>query len=126
MSGAGLDSGRAGSSGLYVVGYGLGRLWVEALRIDPASHILGIRVNIWVSVLAIAGAAAWLLTRAVRRRQPGNPPVDLNLSDPPETAVGREMSRVVFVLLGALGYYCGTRTRRIRMEQTDSGGRHRR
>ena len=48
---------------LYVVGYGLGRLWVEALRIDPASHILGIRVNIWVSVLAIAGAAAWLLTR---------------------------------------------------------------
>ena len=44
---------------MYVAGYGLGRLWVEALRIDPASRILGLRVNIWVSLVAIAGAAAW-------------------------------------------------------------------
>lgn len=46
---------------LYVAGYGLGRLWVEALRIDPASTIGGVRVNIWVSILAIAAAGAWLV-----------------------------------------------------------------
>ena len=51
---------------LYVAGYALGRLWVEALRIDPASRIAGLRVNIWVSILALAASAAWL---AVTRRQ---------------------------------------------------------
>ena len=51
---------------LYVGGYGLGRLWVEALRIDDATRILGLRVNIWVSLLAVAAAAASL----VRLRRP--------------------------------------------------------
>jgi prolipoprotein diacylglyceryl transferase len=53
---------------LYVGGYGLGRLWVESLRIDPASLVLGVRVNILTSVLAIAAAAAVLAVRGVRRR----------------------------------------------------------
>ena len=46
---------------MYVGGYALGRLWVEALRIDPASRILGLRVNIWVSLVAVAGSALWLV-----------------------------------------------------------------
>jgi len=46
---------------LYVAGYALGRLWVEALRIDPATRLLGLRVNIWTSLAAFTGAAAWLL-----------------------------------------------------------------
>jgi prolipoprotein diacylglyceryl transferase len=45
---------------LYVAGYALGRLWIEALRIDPASRIAGLRVNIWVSILALAASTAWL------------------------------------------------------------------
>ncbi len=40
---------------LYVLGYGVGRLWVEALRIDAASMIGPFRVNTWVSMAAIAG-----------------------------------------------------------------------
>ncbi|CAB4835279.1 MAG: prolipoprotein diacylglyceryl transferase [Actinobacteria bacterium] len=44
---------------IYVFGYGLGRLWVEALRIDKASKIFGTRVNIWVAVLAVLGGLAW-------------------------------------------------------------------
>ncbi|HET7486692.1 MAG TPA: prolipoprotein diacylglyceryl transferase [Acidimicrobiales bacterium] len=52
---------------LYVGGYAAGRLWVEALRIDPASRVLGLRVNIWVSALALAGAA---VVFAVRARRP--------------------------------------------------------
>ena len=42
---------------LYVFGYGVGRLWVEALRIDEASMIGPLRVNEWVSLLAIVGGA---------------------------------------------------------------------
>jgi prolipoprotein diacylglyceryl transferase len=65
---------------LYVAGYSLGRLWVEALRIDPATQLLGLRVNIWTSLAAFAGATAWLLiTRGeprdhTRRDVPGSPP----------------------------------------------------
>jgi prolipoprotein diacylglyceryl transferase len=47
--------------GLYVGGYALGRLWVEALRIDPATRLFGVRVNIWTSLAALAGAASWLI-----------------------------------------------------------------
>jgi len=53
---------------LYVAGYGVGRLWVEALRIDPATHLLGVRVNIWVSLLAIAGSTLWLVYDRRRAR----------------------------------------------------------
>jgi len=54
---------------LYVAGYGLGRLWVEALRIDPASQVAGLRVNIWVSLLTLVLSAGWL----VRDRQRARP-----------------------------------------------------
>ena len=63
-------SGRPGRLfALYVGGYGLGRLWVEALRIDPASQVAGLRVNIWVSLLAIAGSATWLVRDRLRSRR---------------------------------------------------------
>lgn len=55
---------------LYVAGYGLGRLWVEALRSDPASLVFSVRINIWVSLLAIAGGLAVFLVRH-RRANPG-------------------------------------------------------
>jgi prolipoprotein diacylglyceryl transferase len=58
---------------LYVAGYALGRLWVEALRIDPASHIAGLRVNIWVSILALATSAAWLVATRHRSTGPAGP-----------------------------------------------------
>jgi prolipoprotein diacylglyceryl transferase len=53
---------------MYVGGYALGRLWVEALRADTASLVLGIRVNIWVSILTLLGVAAVFAVRGVRRR----------------------------------------------------------
>jgi prolipoprotein diacylglyceryl transferase len=53
---------------LYVGGYFLGRLWVEALRADDASLILGLRVNIWLSILGIVGAVVALAVRGLRRR----------------------------------------------------------
>ncbi|SER39649.1 prolipoprotein diacylglyceryl transferase [Corynebacterium cystitidis] len=36
---------------LYVVGYTLGRFWIELLRDDTANMILGLRVNTWVSAI---------------------------------------------------------------------------
>lgn len=46
---------------MYVTGYGLGRLWVESLRIDPATHIAGLRVNIWMSFVIIVLGLVWLM-----------------------------------------------------------------
>jgi prolipoprotein diacylglyceryl transferase len=46
---------------VYVLGYGIGRLWVELLRVDPASEILGVRVNVWVSLFAIVVSTIALL-----------------------------------------------------------------
>jgi prolipoprotein diacylglyceryl transferase len=51
---------------LYVAGYALGRLWVEALRIDPATRLLGVRLNIWNRLAALAGAATWLIATRPR------------------------------------------------------------
>jgi prolipoprotein diacylglyceryl transferase len=56
---------------LYVGGYGLGRFLVESLRIDNANRILGLRVNIWTSIIAFVGIALFLAIRGLKRR-PGD------------------------------------------------------
>jgi prolipoprotein diacylglyceryl transferase len=53
---------------LYVLGYTLGRLWIESLRIDEANLILGLRLNIWVSLIVLAASFAYL----VRSKGRGN------------------------------------------------------
>ncbi|TDC82728.1 prolipoprotein diacylglyceryl transferase [Actinomadura sp. 7K507] len=45
---------------LYVAAYTLGRAWIEALRIDEAHEILGLRLNGWTSILLFLGAVAYL------------------------------------------------------------------
>ncbi len=54
---------------LYVVIYTSGRLWIEMLRIDPAHEILGLRVNVWTSI--IVGLGALVAFVVVGRRHPG-------------------------------------------------------
>jgi prolipoprotein diacylglyceryl transferase len=44
---------------LYVAGYTLGRFWIEGLRVDPAHHILGLRLNQWTSVVIFILAVAY-------------------------------------------------------------------
>jgi prolipoprotein diacylglyceryl transferase len=51
----------------YVLGYGIGRLWVEDLRIDHASLVLGLRINLWMSGILILGSIAYLV---ISRRRP--------------------------------------------------------
>lgn len=54
---------------LYVFLYAAGRLWIEALRIDDANLILGLRLNIWTSILVGIGALIYLVVSA--RLRPG-------------------------------------------------------
>mgnify|MGYP001820861289 CR=1 FL=1 len=41
----------------YVILYTAGRVWIEMLRIDPAELILGVRLNVWTSILVLVGAS---------------------------------------------------------------------
>lgn len=51
---------------LYIVGYLVARLWLETVRIDPATEVGGIRINIWMSVIGIVLAGGWLVLRGKR------------------------------------------------------------
>ncbi len=46
---------------VYLLGYGVGRFWVEGLRIDRADHLAGLRWNQWVAIAAVIGATVYLL-----------------------------------------------------------------
>lgn len=53
--------------GLYLIWYGLGRSWLEAIRIDPSSNVfLGIPANIWASFAAIAVGLAIVIVQGIR------------------------------------------------------------
>lgn len=45
---------------LYVASYTVGRAWIEWLRVDPAHHILGLRLNDWTSMIVLLAAIAYL------------------------------------------------------------------
>ena len=51
---------------VYVVGYLVARLWLETIRVDPATEVGGVRINIWMSIIGIAIAGGWLLLRGRR------------------------------------------------------------
>ena len=46
---------------LYLVAYFTGRLWVEELRIDPATELWGVRVNILLSLTMMVVGTVWFL-----------------------------------------------------------------
>jgi len=53
--------GRGNVMALYVVGYTVGRVWIEALRTDHANHVLGLRLNIWTCIIVFGLGLAWFL-----------------------------------------------------------------
>nr|WP_242609572.1 prolipoprotein diacylglyceryl transferase [Agromyces ramosus] len=57
---------------VYLIWYGLGRSFFEAIRVDPSEMFLGVRVNVWTSWAAvILGIVLFLLQR---RRHTGDEP----------------------------------------------------
>jgi prolipoprotein diacylglyceryl transferase len=69
---------------VYVMGYTLGRTWIELMRTDEARHVFGLRINVWVSILVFLGGAAyfWLARSRGEREDPSSlrgkdaPPLD--------------------------------------------------
>jgi prolipoprotein diacylglyceryl transferase len=57
---------------LYLVWYGIGRAFLETIRLDPAELILGVRVNVWGALLAILLGIALYVRQG--RRHPGAEP----------------------------------------------------
>lgn len=53
---------------LYVAGYTLGRFWIELMRDDAATMILGQRVNTWVSAVVFLAAVVVFFWLQKRRR----------------------------------------------------------
>ncbi|MDR2373381.1 MAG: prolipoprotein diacylglyceryl transferase [Bifidobacteriaceae bacterium] len=48
----------------YMALYCLGRVWIEALRIDTANHFLGLRLNVWTAiVVGLAGLIGFAWSR---------------------------------------------------------------
>ena len=68
----------------YVAGYAALRFFVESVRIDPASEILGWRVNLWVSAITFVVAAAIILVRhrTGEPEQAAEPADEVRASDP--------------------------------------------
>ena len=56
---------------LYVAGYTLGRGWIEMLRIDTANRFLGLRINVFTSIVLFVVAVVILIARrGVGREDP--------------------------------------------------------
>ncbi|MFK3982170.1 prolipoprotein diacylglyceryl transferase [Micromonospora sp. NPDC050397] len=53
--------GRGRAFALYVMGYTVGRFWIELLRTDQANEILGVRLNVWTAVVVFLGALIFFL-----------------------------------------------------------------
>ncbi|MEO7127204.1 MAG: prolipoprotein diacylglyceryl transferase [Nakamurella sp.] len=56
---------------VYVAGYTAGRGWIEMMRIDHANHFLGLRINVFVSIVVFLAAVAYLIvSRRATREDP--------------------------------------------------------
>jgi len=73
---------------LYVLFYTLGRVWIEMLRIDTAELVLGLRLNVWTSILV--GVGALIAFIVIGRRHPGREEtVSLDAAEPEQAGAGR-------------------------------------
>ena len=65
--------------GVYLIGYGTGRFWIEGLRIDPANSAGGLRLNQWVALAAIAaGAIHLVVTRGQKWAETPHPAEEIS------------------------------------------------
>ncbi|WP_433185335.1 prolipoprotein diacylglyceryl transferase [Actinoallomurus sp. CA-150999] len=55
---------------LYVAAYTVGRAWIEWLRVDPAHHILGLRLNDWTALIVFLCAVAYIYFQRDKTENP--------------------------------------------------------
>lgn len=66
---------------VYVMAYTAGRVWIEYLRIDTVNHVLGLRLNVWTSIVVFAGAAAYFVVATRRERTTGRTDAAVDVTD---------------------------------------------
>lgn len=71
----GLRRGRAFA--LYAAAYCVGRAWIEALRIDDANRLFGLRLNDYVAIIVLLAATAFIVLRRGPVQQAPAPDVDV-------------------------------------------------
>ncbi|MFC4225211.1 prolipoprotein diacylglyceryl transferase [Lysinibacter cavernae] len=54
---------------MYLIWYGIGRAWLETLRVDPIGSFLGLRYNMWTALLAVVVGIVIILIQ--RKEHPG-------------------------------------------------------
>lgn len=54
---------------LYVAAYGVGRLWIEGLRIDDTATFGGLRLNQYVAAALVVGGLSWFWWRRGTQRE---------------------------------------------------------
>ena len=102
---------------LYVLLYTVGRVWIEALRIDPANHILGLRLNVWT--------ASW---SSGRPRLPGRlvpapaGPRGVGLPEPPDRGTPSESEDDTATSAAMTRWMAWVRTRPNRRADGDAEG----
>ncbi len=60
--------GRGRAFALYLMAYTVGRFWIEWLRIDEANTFLGLRWNMWMSVIVFVAALGYFLVASGPRQ----------------------------------------------------------
>jgi len=78
---------------LYVAGYAFGRFWIELVRVDPATMIFNVRVNVWMMSLIFISAVIYFVLAGFRgpREDPTTFP-GFVAPDEPSTAAEPEES----------------------------------
>jgi phosphatidylglycerol---prolipoprotein diacylglyceryl transferase len=78
---------------LYVMAYTAGRGWIEMVRVDTVNHVLGLRLNVWTSMVLFVLSTIYFVV--VGRKRPGRedpetvePRGDDELDNPGETTEG--------------------------------------
>ncbi len=77
---------------VYLIGYGIGRIMIETVRIDPVNEYFGIRAHIWAMIVFIAAAAIYLIGWGLKRgsNDASDEPGDAGVTDGDATDNGGE------------------------------------
>jgi len=85
-----LKLGRGRAFALYVMGYTVGRFWIELMRTDEANLILGVRLNVWTAALVFLAALIYF----VRVRGPQDYLIPLGAVATPTPSATSDLSQV--------------------------------
>jgi prolipoprotein diacylglyceryl transferase len=90
--------GRGRAFAVYVMGYTVGRLWIELMRTDEATEFFGVRINVFTSIIVFLAALAYFLI--VKGPREYLVPVDAPTTAPEPDAAPNDLSQVDVTLGG--------------------------